>query len=325
MRKFERLRANMKGKIEKRELIVAPGAYDALSARVIERAGFEAAFLTGHGVGAGLLAWSDVGLTTQTEMVWTTRNICNAVNIPLIADIDTGYGNAVNVVRAVRDMEQAGAWAVQLEDQVEPKKCGFMHGKLLIPMDEMVGKIKAAIEAREDQNFLLVVRCDARAVLGADELYRRCDAYYKAGADVMFLEAPLNDDDIQRDAKWAKQSGAPLYLNAVRYGYDVKEIAALGCYAIMILPIMCFPVAAKAMYDVLVDFKKTGQYVNLEQQGKAFSFNEVQEIIRLPEVKKYEETYLPKDLKMARWGSEKVPPEAFRGLGPEGAKEKAVK
>ena len=319
MRKFERLRAKMREKIEKRDLIVAPGAYDALSARVIERAGFEAAYMTGHGVGAGMMAWSDVGLTTQTEMVWTARNICNAIDIPLISDIDTGYGNAVNVIRTIRDFEQAGVWAVHMEDQVQPKKCGFMQGKLVIPAEEMVGKIKAAVAAREDRNFIIIARCDARAVLGADEFYRRCDAYWKAGADVIFPEAPLTDDDIRSDAEWAKNSGAPLFLNAVRYGYDIKQVEALGCYAIMILPIICFPVAAKAMYDVLVEFKRTGRYENLEEQGKSFSFHVIQELIRLPEIKKYEEMYLPKELKMAKWGSEKVPAEPFRGLGPEGA------
>lgn len=319
MRRFELLRAKMKEKIQERDLIVAPGAYDALSARVIERAGFEAAYMTGHGVGAGLLAWSDVGLTTQTEMVWTARNICNAIEIPLISDIDTGYGNAVNVIRTIRDFEQAGVWAVHMEDQVQPKKCGFMQGKLIIPMEEMVGKIKAAIAAREDRNFLIIARCDARAVLGPNEFYRRCDAYWKAGADIIFPEAPLNDDDIQRDAEWANKSGAPLFLNAVRYGYDINQVKALGCYAIMILPIICFPVAAKAMYDVLVEFKKKGRYENLEEQGKSFPFHVIQELIRLPEIKEYEEMYLPTDLKMAKWGSERVPDESFRGLGPEGA------
>jgi 2,3-dimethylmalate lyase len=321
MKKFERLRAKLREKVERRELVVAPGSYDALSARVIERAGFEAAYMTGHGVGAGMLAWSDVGLTTMTEMVWNARNICNAINIPLIADMDTGYGNAVNVVRAVRDFEQAGVAAVHIEDQVMPKKCGFMQGKLVIPMDEMVGKIKAAVAAREDRNFLIIVRCDARAVLGADEMYRRCEAYLQAGADVIFPEAPLADEDIKRDAEWGKKVGAPLLLNAVKYGIDFKEIAALR-YAILILPITAFSVAAKAMYDVLVDLKKTGRYVDLEKQGKAFSFHVIQELIRLPEIKKYEEEYLPQEIKMARWGSEEVPPEPFRGLGPEEGKPK---
>ena len=317
MKKFERLRAKLREKVERRELLVAPGAYDALSARIIERAGFEAAYMTGHGTGAGMLAWSDVGLTTMTEMVWNVRNICNAIDIPLIADMDTGYGNAVNVVRAVREFEQAGASAVHIEDQRMPKKCGFMEGKLVIPMEEMVGKIRAAVEAREDPNFLIIARCDARAVLGADEMYRRCEAYRKAGADVIFPEAPRTMEDIRKDAQWGKRIGAPLLLNGVRYGLDTKEIAALG-YSILILPIMLFPVAAKAMYDVLMDLKKTGRYDDLEKSGKAFSFHVIQELIRLPEIKKYEETYLPKELKVARWGTEAVPPEPFEGLGPSG-------
>jgi 2-methylisocitrate lyase-like PEP mutase family enzyme len=321
MKQFENLRAKLREKVAKRELVVAPGAYDALSARVIERAGFEAAYMTGHGTGAGMLAWSDVGLTTMTEMVWNARNICSAIRIPLIADMDTGYGNAVNVVRAVRDFEQSGVAAVHIEDQVMPKKCGFMQGKLVIPLEEMVGKIKAAVAAREDRNFLIIARCDARAVLGAEEMYRRCEAYWKAGADVIFPEAPLTDEDVKKDVEWGKAVGAPLFLNAVRYGLDTQKIAALG-YAIMILPIIAFPVAANAMYDVLMELKKTGRYEDLEKQGKAFSFQAIQELIRLPEIKKYEETYLPKEIKMERWGAEEVPPEPFRGLGPEGRKKK---
>ncbi len=314
MKKFEHLRAKLRERVEKRELVIAPGAYDALSARVIERAGFQAAYMTGHGVGAGMLAWSDVGLTTMTEMVWNARNICNAINIPLIADMDTGYGNSVNVVRAVREFEQAGVSAVHIEDQVMPKKCGFMEGKLVVSTEEMVGKIKAAVSAREDPNFLIIARCDARAVLGADEMYLRCEAYLKAGADVIFPEAPVHDADILADAAWGRKAGAPLLLNGVRYGLDTKKIADWG-FSILILPLSCFPVAAKAMFDALTAIKTSGHYQDFEKEGKAFSFDIIQELIRLPEIKKYEKTFLPKEVKMARWGSEDVPDEPFHGLG----------
>lgn len=322
MKRFELLRAELREKVERRKLVVAPGAYDALTARVVEKAGFEAVYMTGHGTGAGMLAWTDVGMTTMTEMVRNAKNICNAVHLPVIADMDTGYGNAINVIRAVREYEQAGVAAFHIEDQMAPKKCGFMKGKICIPTEEMVGKIKAAAEAREDPNLLIIVRCDARAPLGAEEMYKRCQAYWKAGADVIFAEAPLTLEDIKKDSAWGKSIGAPLLLNGVRHGLTLKDVADLG-YAILILPIIAFTVAPKAVYDVLTELKETGRYADLEKQGKAFPWEEVQELIRLPEVRQYEERYLPQEEKLARWGSEGVPGEYFRGLGNDPKRKRA--
>lgn len=322
MKRFELLRAELREKVERRKLVVAPGAYDALTARVVEKAGFEAVYMTGHGTGAGMLAWTDVGMTTMTEMVRNAKNICNAVHLPVIADMDTGYGNAINVIRAVREYEQAGVAAFHIEDQMAPKKCGFMKGKICIPTEEMVGKIKAAAEAREDPNLLIIVRCDARAPLGAEEMYKRCQAYWKAGADVIFAEAPLTLEDMKKDSAWGKSIGAPLLLNGVRHGLTLKDVADLG-YAILILPIIAFTVAPKAVYDVLTELKETGRYADLEKQGKAFPWEEVQELIRLPEVRQYEERYLPQEEKLARWGSEGVPGEYFRGLGNDPKRKRA--
>lgn len=322
MKRFERLRAELREKVERRKLVVAPGAYDALTARVVEKAGFEAVYMTGHGTGAGMLAWTDVGMTTMTEMVRNAKNICNAVHLPVIADMDTGYGNAINVIRAVREYEQAGVAAFHIEDQMAPKKCGFMKGKICIPTEEMVGKIKAAAEAREDPNLLIIVRCDARAPLGAEEMYKRCQAYWKAGADVIFAEAPLTLEDMKKDSAWGKSIGAPLLLNGVRHGLTLKDVADLG-YAILILPIIAFTVAPKAVYDVLTELKETGRYADLEKQGKAFAWEEVQELIRLPEVRQYEERYLPQEEKLARWGSKGVPGEYFRGLGNDPKRKRA--
>lgn len=322
MKRFERLRAELREKVERRKLVVAPGAYDALTARVVEKAGFEAVYMTGHGTGAGMLAWTDVGMTTMTEMVRNAKNICNAVHLPVIADMDTGYGNAINVIRAVREYEQAGVAAFHIEDQMAPKKCGFMKGKICIPTEEMVGKIKAAVEAREDPNLLIIVRCDARAPLGAEEMYKRCQAYWKAGAELIFAEAPLTLEDMKKDSAWGKSIGAPLLLNGVRHGLTLKDVADLG-YAILILPIIAFTVAPKAVYDVLTELKETGRYADLEKQGKAFPWEEVQELIRLPEVRQYEERYLPQEEKLARWGSEGVPGEYFRGLGNDPKRKRA--
>jgi 2-methylisocitrate lyase-like PEP mutase family enzyme len=308
MEKFKKLRVKLREKIDKKEMVVAPGSYDALTARAIEKAGWEAVYLTGHGVGAGMLAWTDVGLTTMTEMVWAAKNICNAINVPLISDMDTGYGNAVNVMRAVREFEQAGVAAVQFEDQAMPKKCGFMKGKALISKEEMVGKIRAAVEAREDPNFLLIARCDARAVEGPESMYDRLNAYAEAGADLLYPEAPRDGEDVKEDAKRVK--GAPLYLIGnwlgTRYGLTLKEVEEMG-YAVVILPELAFTVAPKAVYDIALEIKKTGEYPDFVKQGKQFSWDEIQELIRLPEVNRIEKTYLPKDVKMLRWGSENLP------------------
>ena len=311
MEKFKILRARLREKVDKRELVIAPGAYDALTARIFEKAGYEAVYMTGHGVGAGMLAWTDVGLTTMTEMVWAARNICNAVNVPVIADMDSGYGNAVNAVRAVREYEQAGVAAFQLEDQANPKKCGFMQGKILISKEEMMGKIKAAASAREDSNLLIIARCDARELEGNEGLYDRVKAYAKAGADLVYPEAPRNTEDIRQDAKSIE---APLFFIggwlSKRYGLTFNDIAKMG-YAIMILPEIAFTVAPKAVYDAAMEIKRTGTNPDFEAQGKAFPWNELQEIIRLSEVREIEEKFLPSEQKIARWGSEKLPKEYY--------------
>jgi len=312
MKKFEILRAGLREKIDKRELVVAPGCYDALTARAIEKAGWGAVYMTGHGVGAGMLGWTDVGLTTMTEMVWAAKNICNAINVPLISDMDTGYGNAVNVVRAVKEFEQAGVAAVQLEDQGMPKKCGYMKGKTLISKEEMVGKIRAAVEAREDPNFLIITRCDARAIEGPEGLYDRLSAYAEAGADLLYPEAPRNGDDVREDAKRAK--GAPLYLIGAwlgpRYGLTIKDVAEMG-YAVMIIPELAFTIAPKAVYDAALEIRKTGAYPNFMETGRQFEWEELQELIRLPEVSRIEEAFLPSEVKKEKWGSEKLPKEYY--------------
>lgn len=311
MEKFTRLRTRLREKLNRRELVVAPGAYDALTARVFEKAGYEAVYMTGHGTGAGMLAWTDVGLTTMTEMVWNLKNICNAVNVPVIADMDTGYGNVVNVIRAVREYEQAGVSAFHIEDQAAPKKCGFMKGKALISREEMMGKIRAAAFAREDPNLLIIARCDARALEGPDGLYERAKAYLEAGADLIFPEAPRTAKDIKQDAK---SINGPLFLMGSQlgksYGLTFKEIAELG-YSIVILPALAFIIAPKAVYDAAVEIKKADIAPDFYAQGRVFPWEELQELIRLPEVREYEERFLPKEEKTARWKGGKIPTDYF--------------
>jgi len=310
MERFKRLRAQLRQRIDRGELVVALGAHDALSARVFEMAGYNAVYMTGHGVGASMLAWTDVGLTTGTEMVWTARNICNAINVPLIADCDTGYGNAVNMTRTVREFEQAGVAMIQVEDQAMPKKCGFMKGKALVSKEEMVGKIRAAVAAREDPNFLICARCDARAVESADSMYERLQAYSEAGADLLYAEAPRDANDIREDARRLKGLKSKLYLIGLwlgtRYGLTFKDVGDLG-YSVMILPEIGFTVMPKALYDVAVEMKTTGTYPDLVKQGRQMKWEQVQELIRLPEVQLLEQAYLPPDVKAERWRSEQLP------------------
>src|SRR3712207_296534 len=180
--------------------LVAPGAYDALSARLVEQAGFDAVYMTGFGTTASLIGRPDVGLLTGAEMVDNARRIAAAVDVPVIADADTGYGNALNVVRTVQLHEQAGVAGIQLEDQVMPKKCGHMSGKALIGADEMVGKNRAAVAARRDPDLVLIARTDAVAVHGLDDAIDRARAYADAGADLLFAEAPTSEADAQRVA-----------------------------------------------------------------------------------------------------------------------------
>src|SRR3954447_396530 len=175
--------------------LVAPGAYDALSARLVEQAGVDVVYMTGFGTTAALAGRPDVGLLTGAGMIDNARRIAAAVDVPVIADADTGYGNAINVVRTVQAYEQAGVAGIHIEDQVMPKKCGHMSDKAVIPADEMVGKIRAAVAARRDPDFLLIARTDAAAVEGLSAAIERARAYADAGADVLFVDAPTSEDD----------------------------------------------------------------------------------------------------------------------------------
>src|SRR5947209_513326 len=181
-------------------MVLAPGCYDPLGARLIEEAAFPAAYMTGFGTSAGRLGRPDVGLLTLSEMVDNARRIAQAVDIPVIADADTGYGNPLNVIRTVREYEAAGVAAIHLEDQVMPKKCGHMEGKQLIGVGEMVAKVSAAAAARRSDRFLIIARTDARAVEGLDAALDRAQHFREAGADILFVEAPQSTEEIRRIA-----------------------------------------------------------------------------------------------------------------------------
>jgi 2-methylisocitrate lyase-like PEP mutase family enzyme len=176
--------------LEGPEPVLAPGAYDALTARLVEQAGFEAVYMTGFGTAASLLGRPDIGLLSFSEMVDNARRIVRAVEVPVIADADDGYGNPINVIRTVQEYEAAGVSAIHIEDQVSPKKCGHLEGKEVIEASEMVEKVRAAVEARQSEDFVIIARTDARAVEGMDRALKRARLYREAGADVLFVEAP---------------------------------------------------------------------------------------------------------------------------------------
>jgi 2,3-dimethylmalate lyase len=240
--------------------IVAPGAYDALSARLVEQAGFDVVYMTGFGSTASLIGRPDVGLLTGTEMIDNARRIVAAVDVPVIADADTGYGNAVNVVRTVQGYEQAGVAGIHLEDQVMPKRCGHMSGKAVIGVDEMVGKIRAAVAGRRDPDLLLIARTDAAAVDGLAAAITRGRAYADAGADLLFVEAPTSEDDIATVA--AELHGvAPLVFNWAEGGrtppLSLDRIAELG-FSLVLFPIGTLLAATAGIRALLATLRTDG-------------------------------------------------------------------
>lgn len=260
------------------------------SARLVAMAGFPAVYMTGYGVSASVIGRPDIGLLTMTEMVAQGRNIAAAVDIPVIADADNGYGGVLNVVRTVREYEQAGIAAIQLEDQVFPKRCGHMEGKQLITKAEMVAKIKAAVYARANADFVIVARTDARAVTGLADAIERVEAYGEAGADVIFLEAPQSEDEIKAIA--AKVS-RPLLANMVENGktpfLTADELANIG-YKIAIYPVSALYTATKAMMDILAVLHKTGTTAACREHMVAFP--EFNALIGVPAERALEKTFL---------------------------------
>jgi carboxyvinyl-carboxyphosphonate phosphorylmutase len=271
--------------------LLAPGAYDALSARLIEQAGFDAVYMTGFGTTASLIGRPDVGLLSGAEMVDNARRIVSAVDVPVIADADTGYGNAINVVRTVQLYEQAGVAGIQLEDQVMPKKCGHMSGKLLIGAEEMVGKLRAAVAARRDQDLLIIARTDAVAVTGVDDAITRARAFAQAGADALFVEAPTSEDDIERVAEELRDV-APLVFNWAEGGrtppLSLDRISELG-FSLVIYPIGTLLAATAGIRSLLAMLKAEGTPVS--GLNRLPTFEEFTDLVGLPEVQQLEQRF----------------------------------
>ena len=217
-------------------IIVAPGAYDCLTAKLIEREGFPAVYMTGGGTAVTRVGKPDLGFTTMSEMLDSARAITSTISVPLIADADTGYGGALNTYRTIREYEKAGVAALHIEDQAFPKRCGHLDGKEVVAVPEMATKIRAACDARTDDDFVIIVRTDALAVTGVDDTLRRCVAFAEAGADVLFVEALRTQEDIDRVRR---EVDLPLLYNFVEHGKSplvpVPELEALG-FKMVIFP-----------------------------------------------------------------------------------------
>jgi 2-methylisocitrate lyase-like PEP mutase family enzyme len=242
---------SLRARLTRPEILMAPGAYDGLSAHLAAAAGAEAVYMTGFGVSGSTLGRPDIGLMSATEMADRTRALAEAADgVPLIADGDTGHGGVLNVARMVRLYEAAGAAAIQLEDQVFPKRCGHMAGKAVIDADEAAAKIRAAVAARSDEDFLIIARTDARAVTTLDDALRRGEAYVEAGADLIFIEAPQSLEEMRRVAETF--AGVPLVANMVEDGktpyLDAATLQELG-FALAIYPVSALLVVTRALQE----------------------------------------------------------------------------
>jgi 2-methylisocitrate lyase-like PEP mutase family enzyme len=282
--------ARLRALLASGQTILAPGAFDPLAARLVEEAGFPAVYMTGFGTSAALLGRPDVGLLTMTEMAGNAGRIAACVDIPVIADADTGYGNPLNVIRAVAAYEAAGVAGMHIEDQVAPKKCGHMDGKLVIPADEMAAKVRAATEARADPDFLIIARTDARAVEGFAPALARARRYLEAGADALFIEALTSEDEAEQAA--LAFPGVPLLFNWAEGGktppLSLARLQELG-YRIVIFPISTLLAATAAMRAILWEIAQAG--TPAAALGSLPAFGEFLDFIGLPEVRAAEQRY----------------------------------
>jgi 2,3-dimethylmalate lyase len=286
--------ARLRELLDSGQTIVAPGAFDPLAARLVEEAGFAAVYMTGFGTSAALLGRPDVGLLTMTEMAGNAGRIAACVDIPLIADADTGYGNPLNVIRTVGAYEAAGVAGIHIEDQVAPKKCGHMEGKQVIAAEEMAQKIRAAVDARTDPDFVIIARTDARAVEGLDSALDRARRYRDAGADALFIEALVAEEEIEAAA--AAFPGVPLLFNWAEGGktppVSLDRLTELG-YRIVIFPIGTLLAATAAMRRILKEIATAGTPAAV--LGELPTFGEFTDFIGLPEVRDIEQRYIARE------------------------------
>jgi carboxyvinyl-carboxyphosphonate phosphorylmutase len=279
------------------EILVMPGAHDALSARIIEKAGFKALAIGGYPATAALMGKPDISFLTLPEMVEHLARLTDTVDIPILVDGNTGHGGVLNVARTVREFERAGAAGLFIEDQIFPKRCGHMEGKQVVGREDMVAKIKAALDARKDSDLVLTARTDALAVLGVDEAIERGNLYREAGADVIFVEAPRSVEEMRRINREVE---APTLANMVEGGktpfLPARELESVG-YNLVIYPVSATYAAARAVTDLMEELKRKGTTAGFSD--RMWQFSEFSEFIGLEEFRRQERRYLEEGLAAA--------------------------
>src|SRR5499426_4150632 len=276
-------------RLGRKELIAAPGVYDMISAKLADRLGFDCLYMTGYGVVASHLGLPDAGLATYTDMVSRVAQIASMTETPLVADGDTGYGGLLNVQHTVRGYEAAGAVAIQLEDQEFPKRCGHMLGRRVVPVEDMVAKIRVAVDSRSDASFKIIARTDARTTLGLDEALRRAEAYLAAGADLLFIESPESVEEMRRIGR---TFDVPLVANMVEGGrtpvLDKNELEGLG-FKIAIFPTSGFLAAGAAMRSIYEEIRSSGS--SKSWTGDMYAFDEFCRLMGFERIWQFEQQH----------------------------------
>lgn len=283
-------RQALKQLLKRNKLLVAPGCFDGLSARLVQEAGFEAAYLSGGAV-ARSMGIPDIGLVTMSESIERAVQVVSAINIPIIADADTGYGNAVNLVRSVREFERAGVAAIHIEDQITPKRCGHLDGKEVISLAEMELKLKAALAARSDPDFCIIARTDARGVNGFEDAVNRANAFAKLGVDAVFFEAPQSEDELAEIPK--RVPHVPLLVNVFKGGktpmLPMERLEKMG-YRIAIYPSETQRAAIHAMRTALSTLKREGSTESID--AALTTFKDRDKVVGLDDWNKLEREFM---------------------------------
>jgi 2,3-dimethylmalate lyase len=289
-------RLAFKRRLAQPEILIAPGVFEMVSLRLADRFGFDALYMTGYGTVASYLGLPDAGLASYADMLNRVTAMAGMASTPLVADGDTGYGGLLNMRHTIRGYEQAGAVAIQLEDQEFPKKCGHTPGRRVIPMKDMVRKIQVAVDSRIDTNFQIIARTDARTTLGLDEALHRGEAYAKAGADILFIESPESEEEMKRIGQFGKDQGKPLIANMVEKGrtpvLSKEALQAIG-YQMAIFPVTALLASVQAMTQVYQQFKDVGSSAN--SKVSLYDFAELSNLMGFEDVWAFEKKYVETD------------------------------
>jgi methylisocitrate lyase len=280
---------NLKSRLKSKKPLIIPGVYDALSAKIAQKVGFEAMFQTGYGTSATLFGMPDYGFIGAAETVDNARRISRSITVPLIVDSDTGYGNALSVWKLVKELESAGAAGIFLEDQKWPKKCGHMQGKEVTSQEEYTEKLAAALDARENKNFIVVARTDARATEGLDVAIERGKQNKKTGADAVFVEAPKSLEEMKQIGR---EINAPLVANMIEGGatpLNSSEILSKIGFKIILYPLSVLYANTFATMNILKELKKSGNTIKYKQ--KVVNFEQFNDLVELPKFRKMEKKY----------------------------------